>query len=77
MRTETSEVRARPPRWREYALVALVFASSRLVFFWLGLRFNFSLDSRAWGYFPANYLIGKSFFVYWPITDRFGWGYHR
>jgi len=36
-----------------------------------------SLDSRAWGYFPANYLIGKSFFVYWPITDRFGWGYHR
>lgn len=44
MRTETSEVRARLPRWREYALVALVFASSRLVFFWLGLRFNFSLD---------------------------------
>jgi signal peptidase I len=36
-----------------------------------------SLDSRAWGYFPANYLIGKSFFVYWPITERFGWGYHR
>jgi len=36
-----------------------------------------SLDSRAWGYFPANYVIGKSFFVYWPITERFGWGYHR
>jgi signal peptidase I len=36
-----------------------------------------SLDSRAWGYLPANYLIGKSFFVYWPITERFGWGYHR
>ena len=36
-----------------------------------------SLDSRAWGYFPANYLVGKSFFVYWPITERFGWGYHR
>jgi len=36
-----------------------------------------SLDSRAWGDFPANYVIGKSFFVYWPLTERFGWGYHR
>jgi signal peptidase I len=33
-----------------------------------------SLDSRYWGDFPANQVIGKSFFVYWPITDRFGWG---
>ncbi len=33
-----------------------------------------SLDSRAWGHFPATNVIGKSFFVYWPITDRFGWG---
>lgn len=36
-----------------------------------------SLDSRSWGDFPAGNVIGKSFFVYWPITDRFGWGYHR
>ena len=36
-----------------------------------------SLDSRYWGDFPASNVIGKSFFVYWPITDRFGWGYHR
>jgi signal peptidase I len=36
-----------------------------------------SLDSRAWGPFPSRFVIGKSFFVYWPITDRFGWGYHR
>jgi signal peptidase I len=36
-----------------------------------------SLDSRAWGDFPAEYVIGKSFFVYWPLTERFGWGYHR
>jgi len=36
-----------------------------------------SLDSRFWGYFPASYVIGKSFFVYWPLTERFGWGYHR
>jgi len=36
-----------------------------------------SLDSRTWGDFPASNVIGKSFFVYWPITDRFGVGYHR
>jgi signal peptidase I len=36
-----------------------------------------SLDSRTWGDFPAANVIGKSFFVYWPITDRFGAGYHR
>jgi signal peptidase I len=34
-----------------------------------------SFDSRNWGGFPANNVIGKSFFVYWPITGRFGWGY--
>jgi signal peptidase I len=33
-----------------------------------------SLDSRFWGDFPADNVIGKSFFVYWPITSRFGWG---
>jgi signal peptidase I len=33
-----------------------------------------SFDSRAWGSFPARNVIGKSFFVYWPLTDRFGWG---
>jgi signal peptidase I len=33
-----------------------------------------SFDSRAWGSFPAQNVIGKSFFVYWPITRRFGWG---
>src|ERR1022692_4311869 len=33
-----------------------------------------SYDSRAWGDFPATNVIGKSFFIYWPITDRFGWG---
>jgi len=32
-----------------------------------------SFDSRAWGPFPAHNIIGKSFFVYWPLTARFGW----
>ncbi len=36
-----------------------------------------SLDSRFWGPVGSSAVIGKSFFVYWPITERFGWGYHR
>jgi signal peptidase I len=34
-----------------------------------------SFDSRSWGEFPARNVIGKSYFIYWPITSRFGWGY--
>ena len=33
-----------------------------------------SSDSRFWGTFPTRNVIGKCFFVYWPLTDRFGWG---
>jgi signal peptidase I len=32
-----------------------------------------SLDSRYWGDFSSDHVIGKSFFVYWPISQRFGW----
>lgn len=45
-----------------------------------------SYDSRGWGDFPEENVIGKSFFVYWPVsnyepgwtnlTSRFGWS-HR
>ncbi|HMD54050.1 MAG TPA: signal peptidase I, partial [Phycisphaerae bacterium] len=31
-----------------------------------------SSDSRYWGDFPQEKVIGKCFFVYWPITERFG-----
>lgn len=32
-----------------------------------------SFDSRAWGAFSANKVIGRSCFVYWPLSSRFGW----
>jgi signal peptidase I len=34
-----------------------------------------SSDSRYWGVFQASSVIGKSFFVYWPLTKRFGVGH--
>lgn len=34
-----------------------------------------SLDSRYFGDVDQDSIIGKSFFVYWPITSRFGLGY--
>ncbi len=34
-----------------------------------------SYDSRGWGDVPQANVIGKCWFVYWPLTDRFGWGY--
>lgn len=33
-----------------------------------------SLDSRYFGEIDSNAIIGKQFFVYWPLTKRFGWG---
>jgi signal peptidase I len=32
-----------------------------------------SLDSRYWGTLPEGNVIGKSCFVYWPFSHRFGW----
>src|SRR5438309_11845247 len=34
-----------------------------------------SSDGRRWGDFPKNQVIGRSFFVYLPISIRFGRGY--
>jgi signal peptidase I len=38
-----------------------------------------SSDSRMWGDFPRENVIGQGSFVYWPISNRggsrFGWGY--
>src|ERR1017187_7844590 len=42
-------------------------------YFVMGYNTMNSLDSRYWGGFPDSAVIGSSCFVYWPITDRFGW----
>ena len=42
-------------------------------FFAMGDNTVNSADSRYWGDLPEDNVIGKSFFVYWPITSRFGW----
>jgi signal peptidase I len=34
-----------------------------------------SSDSRSWGAVPEQNVIGKAWLVYWPITERFGFGY--
>ncbi len=34
-----------------------------------------SFDSRYWGDFPREKVIGKCAFVFWPINRRFGWGF--
>jgi len=34
-----------------------------------------SNDGRNWGDFPREKVIGKAWFVFWPITERFGWGF--
>lgn len=34
-----------------------------------------SSDSRAWGDFERSKIIGRSGFIYWPISERWGWGY--
>lgn len=41
----------------------------------LGDNTRNSLDSRFFGDFSREYVIGKAWAVYWPISPRFGWGY--
>jgi len=54
---------------------ATIFTNSADSYMVMGDNTCNSLDSRSWGPLSANYVIGKSFFVYWPITKRFGVGH--
>lgn len=44
-------------------------------YFVLGDNTMNSFDSRSWGDFPREKVIGKCAFVFWPISSRFGWGF--
>ena len=59
------------PRFPDAETVFTTDSNSYMVF---GDNTCNSSDSRTWGTFPAQNIIGKCFFVYWPITGRFGWG---
>lgn len=41
----------------------------------MGDNTRHSLDSRFFGDFSQEFVIGKASFVYWPLSSRFGWGY--
>lgn len=38
-------------------------------YFVMGDNRPYSSDSREWGFVPAGNVIGKSMFVYWPLSD--------
>ena len=61
------------PCWKRW-LPETTFRWKQTIYFVMGDNTFNSSDSRYWGDFPSDHVIGKSFFVYWPITKRFGWG---
>ena len=76
-RTETLEYRNN--RYYGHAMIQSLapgreFHTQPDSFFVMGDNTMNSLDSRYWGDFPSQYVIGRAFFVYWPFTTRFGWG---
>ncbi len=41
-------------------------------YFMLGDNTKFSSDSRVWGTVPRKNIVGKAFFVFWPLSRRWG-----
>lgn len=41
-------------------------------YFVMGDNRPYSSDSREWGFVPSANIIGKSFFVYWPLNEVHG-----
>jgi len=63
-----------PPRGNGSAGVPASGFGPRIVpsdsYFVLGDNMADSYDSRAWGFVPADRLVGKAFVVYWSIGDQ-------
>jgi len=62
------------PPWRYFQDANSIFQVRPRHYLVFGDNTMNSLDSRYWGDFPEDNVIGRSCFVYWPITGRFGWG---
>jgi signal peptidase I len=50
-----------------------VYTVSPREYFVMGDNTMNSYDSRYWGAFPEEHVVGKFAFVFWPISSRFGW----
>jgi signal peptidase I len=77
--TGTKTLEYRPNHYYEHAMIRGLSSGQKFqirpdYLFVMGDNTMNSLDSRFWGDFPASSVIGKSFFVYWPLTKRFGVG---
>lgn len=77
---KTETLAYEPNRYFGHALHGLLapgqsYRIPRNEYFVLGDNTFNSFDSRYWGSFPKQKVIGRSFFVYWPISARFGFGY--
>jgi signal peptidase I len=65
----------RPGVLEKFASAADVYAVPPKRYLVMGDNTMNSFDSRYWGDFPQEKVIGKCAFVFWPISSRFGWGF--
>jgi signal peptidase I len=76
----TTTIQYRPDHYHGHGMIDKLAPGSEFhvrpgYFFVMGDNTMNSLDSRYWGDFPQDKVIGKAFFIYWPINERFAWGY--
>ena len=74
-----TELRYEENRYFGHAMLGLLQPGKEITIgtnncFVMGDNTMSSYDSRYWGDFPRQKIIGRSCFVYWPISSRFGWG---